>query len=412
MTHTQHIYMLCVLASQEGGRCCSSGRSYGFLKEASTCRIETLRDIGGQGVRGLLLNRDDDRPDGVVDGASGSASVAVRCAPCFPLWLKDECDEGLECPLRERGDRERAVCVLARLRHPHTADGAANGQLTQMSRPGTPLGGRERLYPVHPRRVLALLVLGDATDCEQLRSPRLQEEVLESLDSAAISRARGFVAPPFALEHRYLQLAPGELVPCIRRRCRLAHAVCTLLGSSPCRSTARLSAYPPACPEAWASDVLPPRAPDGWYLLRRMDRPRRGRTGVLRSRVGCGDERRVGKLRRDPCGVQAGHAENRRPKVRCPFGSSVSAACAGSTYRRFHSLPGRPLLHLYWRYHRVRLPVSPCSLPLRGLMASRDRGACVSTPHQGRPAWHRHPKRVLRLSSVSSFFYLRTNPPS
>jgi hypothetical protein len=249
---------------------------------------------------------------------------------------------------------------------------------------------------------MTAVVLGDATDCEQLRSPRLQEEVLESVDSTDISRVRGFVDPPFELEHRHLQLAPGELVPFIRGRCRLAHDVYTLLGSSPCHATARLSAYPLAFPEALASDVIPPRAPCGWHLLRRMDRPRRGRTGLLRSRFEFGDGRRVGKLRRDLCGVNAGRAENRRPEVQCLFGSSVSASCAGSTYRRFHSLPVRTRIHLYWRCHRVRLPVVPRSFPLRGLMASRYRGECVSTPHQGRSELHRHPKRVLRLSRVSS----------
>src|SRR5215467_486406 len=257
--------------------------------------------------------------------------------------------------------------------------------------------------PLNARRVLALVVLGDATDCEQLRSPRLQEEVLESVDSADISRVRGFVDPPFELEHRHRQLAPGELVPFIRSRCQLAHDVFTLLGSSPCRSTARLSAYPLAFPEALASDVILPRAPYGWHLLRRSDRPRRGRAGLLRSRVGFGDGRRVRTLRRDPYGVNAGRAENRRPKVQCHFGSSVAASCAGSTYRRFHSLPVRTPIHLYWRCHRVRLPVAPRSCPLRGLMTSRYRGACVSTPHQGRSELHRHPKRVLRLARVASF---------
>ena len=73
------------------------------------------------------------------------------------------------------------------------------------------------------------------------------------------------------VKHRDLQLAPGELVPCIRRRHRLAHDVCTLLGSSTVRSTARLSAYPAAFPQALASDVIPPRASCGWHLLRRTN---------------------------------------------------------------------------------------------------------------------------------------------
>jgi hypothetical protein len=149
--------------------------------------------------------------------------------------------------------------------------------------------------------------------------------------------------------------------------------------------------------------VIPPRAPCGWHLLRSINRSRRGRTGLLRSRFGFGDGRRVRKRRRDPCGVHAGRAENRRPKVRCHFGSSVPASCAGSTYRRFHSLPVRAPIHLYWRCRRVRLPAAPRSFPLRGLMASRYRGECVSAPHQGWSELHRHPKRVLRLSRVASF---------
>src|SRR5262249_7138167 len=161
----------------------------------------------------------------------------------------------------------------APLRNPYPSGGSANWQSVQMSRQGTTLGRCERFDPVNARRVLALVVFGDATDCEQFRSPRLQEEVLEAVDSTDISRVRGFVGPPFELEPRHLQLTPGELVPFIRSRCRLAHDVCTLLGSSPCRSTARLSAYPPAFLEALASDVIPPRAPYGGHLLHRLDRP-------------------------------------------------------------------------------------------------------------------------------------------
>ena len=169
-------------------------------------------------------------------------------------------------------------------------------------------------------------------------------------------------------------------MPCIRSRCRRAHDLFTLLGRSPFRSTASLSAYPPAFPEALASDSLPSRAPCGWPLLRRRDRPRRARTGLLRSRFGFGDGRRVGKLRRDLYGVSAGRAENRRPKIRCPFGASVTASCAGSTQRRFHSLPVRTPIPMYWRYCRVRLPASPRSFPLRGLMASRYPAGNVCQP--------------------------------
>jgi hypothetical protein len=67
----------------------------------------------------------------------------------------------------------------------------------------------ERLDAVNPSGVFFLIVLSDASDCEQLRRPRLQQEFLESVHSCNISSLGGFVDPPLELEHSYLQLAPG-----------------------------------------------------------------------------------------------------------------------------------------------------------------------------------------------------------
>src|SRR5712691_2548654 len=49
--------------------------------------VETLGDVGVQGVLGLLLNRDEDRTDGILDRASGAESVAVGLEPRLPLRL-------------------------------------------------------------------------------------------------------------------------------------------------------------------------------------------------------------------------------------------------------------------------------------------------------------------------------------
>jgi hypothetical protein len=51
----------------------------------------------------------------------------------------------------------------------------------------------------------------------------------------------------------------------------------------------------------------------------------------------------------------------------------------------------------------VRLPAALRSFPLRGLMARRYRGECVSTPHQGRSELHRYPTRVLRRPRVPAW---------
>jgi hypothetical protein len=72
----------------------------GFLVDA----IEALRDIGVQGILGLLLDRDEDRTDGIVYGSCGSESVAVGLEPCLPRRLQHEFDERLQCPVVERGN--------------------------------------------------------------------------------------------------------------------------------------------------------------------------------------------------------------------------------------------------------------------------------------------------------------------
>jgi hypothetical protein len=50
-----------------------------------------------------------------MDGASGSESIAVGFEPCFPFGLKDEFDEGLECPIVERGDVISRLHILSSL---------------------------------------------------------------------------------------------------------------------------------------------------------------------------------------------------------------------------------------------------------------------------------------------------------
>ena len=49
-----------------GGRCCSSDISFGFLKEASTCRIEAAGDICVQHISGLFADDIEYLFDGVL----------------------------------------------------------------------------------------------------------------------------------------------------------------------------------------------------------------------------------------------------------------------------------------------------------------------------------------------------------
>src|SRR5262249_25807700 len=84
------------------GRGCLQLTQEGGLVDA----VATLGDISVQGVLGLLLNRDEDRTDGIVDRASGAESVAVGLKLGLPLRLQGVFDQGLPCPIMKRGNRE------------------------------------------------------------------------------------------------------------------------------------------------------------------------------------------------------------------------------------------------------------------------------------------------------------------
>src|SRR2546430_12586313 len=63
--------------------------------------------------------------------------------------------------------REWAVLGCSWLRNPHPSGGTADWQLTQLLGQGLPLRGCERLNAVDSRRLLAVVVLGDAPDRER-----------------------------------------------------------------------------------------------------------------------------------------------------------------------------------------------------------------------------------------------------
>src|SRR6266436_10382883 len=62
-----------------GGRCCSSDISFGFLKEASTCRIEDALDIGCPQVSiSSVLQIEGEVSDRIQRASSGSIAVTAR----------------------------------------------------------------------------------------------------------------------------------------------------------------------------------------------------------------------------------------------------------------------------------------------------------------------------------------------
>ena len=61
-----------------GGRCCSSDISFGFLKEASTCRIEAFRDIQFERILRPKPDGGKDGADGLMAGPAWAKALGVR----------------------------------------------------------------------------------------------------------------------------------------------------------------------------------------------------------------------------------------------------------------------------------------------------------------------------------------------
>src|SRR5678815_1437985 len=109
-------YLYAVVSRQPGGgRCCSSGMSHGFSKEASRCRIETAGDIGIEHVSGVSLDGFPYLLHRLLACSSGSAAKTVGCKLRCPFWFSGHFDQHLRGPLMHARDAEGACCRFAGL---------------------------------------------------------------------------------------------------------------------------------------------------------------------------------------------------------------------------------------------------------------------------------------------------------
>jgi hypothetical protein len=96
--------------------------SSGFLKEASTCRIETLRNIDLEHVLGSKFNALEDRRDGIPPGPTGTKPLAMRCQFRFPLGFQGLAYDGLSRPFMQGWHPERPLFRRAAFGYPHTSE--------------------------------------------------------------------------------------------------------------------------------------------------------------------------------------------------------------------------------------------------------------------------------------------------
>src|SRR5262245_49920132 len=74
---------------------------HGFLKEASTCRIEAPADICIEYPWTTILAAHSrvDRCNGIHRAAPRSESIGVRFKTCLPFWFQGRFDDGLHHPV-------------------------------------------------------------------------------------------------------------------------------------------------------------------------------------------------------------------------------------------------------------------------------------------------------------------------
>src|SRR5262249_34408938 len=94
----------CTFSPARRGRCCPSGMSYGFSKEASTCRIEAAGDVGIQNPLCGLADALPDCVDGVPAPSAWSKAVAVWLEYRLPFRLNDHFHQCLFGSVHHRGN--------------------------------------------------------------------------------------------------------------------------------------------------------------------------------------------------------------------------------------------------------------------------------------------------------------------
>src|SRR5712691_7027878 len=109
-------YLYAVVSRQPGGgRCCSSGMSHGFSKEASRCRIETGSDVALQDpLRGMLSGQPIEALfDRIRGGALCPEAIRVWVAARFRNGIEREEVQRLHRTIVPRRDRQRTLATRA-----------------------------------------------------------------------------------------------------------------------------------------------------------------------------------------------------------------------------------------------------------------------------------------------------------
>src|SRR5262249_11159382 len=154
-------------------------------------------------------DRDVDGLDRIPTRPPGAEAVAVRLEPGLPLGFQGQPDQGLQRPVPDRRDAQRAEFLTPGLGNVDPPHGRRLPvQPERRGQPRTTLR-RDELDPVHPGGLLAHVVLCDPTDRDQPGCLPGQQELLELAYTRYITTHRGSVDPRLESEQLTLQGEPG-----------------------------------------------------------------------------------------------------------------------------------------------------------------------------------------------------------
>ena len=220
--------------------------------------VEACFEVSIQDLCGLRANGCAHRCEGLLTGATRSTARAVRGQACLPCGCERACDHCLASAVREGGHAQGPALRRAGCGYPDPSHGGGGARQGESPGPRASWWWSERLAPLHPRGLLALLVLGDLPDRAELRRPGVPQHALELTDCLDLITTGGAGHARLQLAHLPRDGLPGQRVPSLQR-CwrRRVHRMCTATGTFPVHVAGSLSAYLVACPRALASETIP-----------------------------------------------------------------------------------------------------------------------------------------------------------
>ena len=194
------------------GRCRSSGMSYGFLKEASTCVIETPFAVGiAYPLAGALaVHAGVESRHGIHRASSWPATVGVRLQAACPCWFEGQCNQRLPHAVLLGWDASwPSPAAVLGAGASFDRLGAIAFTAPSIVQQGQTLLGRIAHHPVHAWRMLAAVGLGHLADCQELSGHGAHHELWEVLH-LCLRTVRGS-ARDTALQAAYVCLDTGPV---------------------------------------------------------------------------------------------------------------------------------------------------------------------------------------------------------